>query len=65
MSLPIHDDEYQKIELYQDIVYKTRDVLRCGNIANVPDEVSKLHTRYNDALARIATLERIIKDNSL
>lgn len=43
---------------YQKIAYEARDILNCGHVGNIPDALAKPHTRYNDALARIATLER-------
>jgi len=42
---------------YADIAYRVRDVLHCGHIDNVLISVQKLNTRYNDALARIATTQ--------
>ena len=50
---------------YQKIVYEARDILKCGHVAKVPDELEKLHTRYNDALARIATLERAVPNTTI
>lgn len=43
---------------YEEIVFKARDILNCGDLCNVPDALARLNTRYNDALARIATLKR-------
>lgn len=43
---------------YQRIVFDVRNILNCGHVKNVERETYRLNTRYNDALARIATLER-------
>ena len=47
---------------YRAIVFKCRDLLDCGHVANVPDALRKMRTRYNDALARIAQLESAAPD---
>lgn len=43
---------------YRDLVFRVRDILYCGHVENVVYAVGRLNTKYNDALARIATLER-------
>ena len=42
---------------YQEITYRARDILNCGHVSSIPDALASLYTRYNDALAHIATLE--------
>lgn len=42
----------------RDIVYRVRDILRCGHIENVAKAVATLNTRYNEKAALVATRER-------
>ena len=44
-------------EKYQAIVFKARDILKCGHIDNMASSLQTLCNRYNDAQAQIATLE--------
>mgnify|MGYP003404488589 FL=1 len=44
-------------EKYQAIVFKARDILKCGHIDNMASSLHTLCNRYNDAQAQIATLE--------
>lgn len=58
MRLIISDMKTEEDVTYERIVFEARDILNCGHVRNIPDALAKLNTRYNDALARIATLEQ-------
>jgi len=51
------------LEEYQDICFKARDILFCGSIEHVVSSLERLDARYNDALAKIATLEKALEAN--
>jgi hypothetical protein len=43
---------------YRNALFRVRDELHCGHVKNCPDAAHRMVTRLNDALAKIATLER-------